>query len=296
MTDEVAAVEAQAESLKSSAVPSVMPDRQPKPEQEVKAEVVETETETEEAAEESATSEDDAQHPKKNKGVGKRINELTKEKHEALRRAEAAERERDELRSKATKPEQAHAKPEGKPTLEQFDYDYEAYTDALSDWKIDQKLSERDQRSLEEANKSKIEEQSKAVQSRIDAYAAKDPDGWKEALTAPINYTQTMVETLRESEIGPEMGVYLARNLDEAEQISRMNPVAAARALGRIEAKLESTQAEAKPKVDPPKKLTQTPPPAKTLSGAAVAMKDVDRAGITPEERIAIWRAQRRSR
>lgn len=289
MTDEVAVVE----ELKSSAVPSVMPERQPKPEQEVTAEVVETETETEEAAEESATSEDDA-HPKKNKGVGKRINELTKEKHEALRRAEALERERDELRAKLQKPEQAHAKPEGKPTLEQFDYDYEAYTDALSEWKIDQKLSERDQKAKQQAEQSKIEEQSKTVQSRIDAYAAKDPEGWKEALTAPINYTPAMVELLRESEVGPEIGVYLARNLDEAEQISQMSPVAAARAIGRIEAKLESAPAPAKPKVDPPKKLTQTPPPAKTLTGGAVAIKDIDAPGITPEQRIAIWRANRR--
>lgn len=290
MTEEVAAVP----EMKSSAVPSVMPDRQPEPKQEVKAEEVEKETETEEAAEESATSEDDAQHPKKNKGVGKRINELTKEKHEALRRAEALERERDELRAKLQKPEQAPAKHEGRPKLEDFDYDYEAHAEALAEWKVEQKLAERDTKVKQEQEQSKVDEQSKTVQTRIDAYKAKDPEGWNEALTAPINYTPAMLESLRDSEIGPEIGVYLARNLDEAEQISRMSPVAAARAMGRIEAKLESAQAKAETKVDPPKKLTQTPPPAKTLSGAAVAIKDIDAPGITTEQRIAIWRANRR--
>jgi hypothetical protein len=289
-----------AEVMKSQAVPSVKP-ADPNPGELVanqsQDESADDDHDEAEEQDESATSagEDAPAHAKKNKGVGKRINELTREKYEERRAREAAESELAELRAKLANQGRNTDNGAPQPTLDQFDYDYEKFNDALSDWKAEQKLAQRSrdeqQRQQQEAAKAK----QAAAQKMIAEYQEHDPDGWQEAISAPINYTPAMLDALGDSDRAPEIAVYLARNLDEADKISRMPPAAAIRALVRIESGLEDKPAP-KPRVEIPRKLTNTPPPPKTLtSGSGSPKINLDDPNISPEARIAAWRANRQS-
>jgi len=216
-------------------------------------------------SEDTATSDGgDAPAQRQNKGVGKRINELTREKYEERRAREAVERELAELRAQfkqgSTAPP-APASSEDRPKLEDFDFDVSAHAEAIAEWKY---------------RKLRDEEQSKAAQKQtVDAFEARvkaiDPEEWKEAITAPVHYTDAMLEVVKASELGPKIAIYLARNLDEADQISRMSEYHAAAALGRIEARL-STPASVPPP-SPPRTVTKAPAPAPTVQGTAVAKK-----------------------
>lgn len=282
--------------LKSNAVPSVFaqPTQEAPKDSEPKAEAEEHDQEESEEASAASDGDDSTAHPKKNRGVGKRINELTREKHEALRRAEALEKELAQYKSKPVETPKPVQGSDARPTLADFDYDYEAHAEAVADWKVRQAFAERERKEAESKDQQYREGRAKDLQARIDAYAEREPEAWAEAIAAPVKLTQSMMEAIADSELAPEIGVYLARNLDESESISRMGPAAQIRAIGRIEAKLESAQKDTQ--VAPPKKLTNAPPPAKTLKGGNAAIKNVDAENISTADRIAIWRAQKSSR
>lgn len=218
-----------------------------------------------ELGEEAEThSGDDPTAPRKNKGVGKRINELTREKHEERRRAEYAEQVARELQQQLAAVQKAPAKVStGKPTLEQFDYDQEAYFEALADWKAQERLTEfrasieSDQRAKQQA------ERQTEFQKRIAELEKDVPGAWQEVISAPISTTETMLEVIGDSKIGPRIAYYLTQNLDEADEISRMTPARQAAALGRIEERLQ-----AKPK-PAPKTVTNAPAPPPVHQSAA---------------------------
>lgn len=219
---------------------------------------------------------------RQNKGVGKRINELTREKYEAIRRAEAAELRAKELEEKsqpgAAKQDKAGAS-EGKPALADFDFDQDAYMDALTDWRVQQALGARETSEQERQKQSQEQEQAQKFQTRLTAFQAANPGKWEAATQAPINITPPMMEVIATSDVGPQIAVYLADNLDRADEISRMSPYAAAAALGRLEASMGA----AKPTATPPKptSVTKAPPPPSTVGGGSVVRKDLASMDVT---------------
>lgn len=242
-------------------------------------------------AEADATSDDsgdsaasdgsDAPAQRQNKGVGKRINELTREKYEERRAREAAERELAELKAqfKQSSPTQpAQANPDGKPLIEDYGYDFAAHAEAVAEWKYKAMREQEQSQAAQRATADAFQERIKQV----------DPDEWQEAIKAPVNYTDAMLEVIRESDMGPKVAVYLARNLDEADQISRMSDFHAAAALGRIEAKL-SVPAPV-PAPTPPKSVTRAPAPAPTVQGTSAVKKDAHEKSV--EDFVADIRAK----
>jgi len=80
-----------------------------------------------------------------------------------------------------------------------------------------------------------------------------------------------MAESIRASDIGPEVAYYLGANPKEAERISRLAPIMQAKEIGRIEAKLAN---------DPPVKRTTSAPapisPVTARSSGAPAYDTTD--------------------
>lgn len=70
--------------------------------------------------------------------------------------------------------------------------------------------------------------------------------------------TQAMAMAINESENGALVAYHLARDSKRAESISRMSPIAAARALGMLEAELNAK---------PQRRISQAPQPVQTVSG-----------------------------
>lgn len=220
---------------------------------------------------------EDAKPAGKKPGVHNRIGELTKEKHDAKREAEAAQREAEYWRQQALKaaeqnpePTQADA-PTGEPTREQFDYDDAQYMKAWYKWQRDQERAEETRtKQAEEAQK-----RHKTFQEREQAFAAAHPDYEEVAKAEHVPITKDMAEAIIESDDAPAIAYYLGQNLEEASAIAAMTPIAAARAIGRIEAKLSAKTAAPAP-TTPTKTVTRAPEPVTTLSGSPAVTKSYD--------------------
>lgn len=206
---------------------------------------------------------------RQNKGVGKRINELTRKQKDAERRAEEAERQLAEIRQAAARNEQPGAQPkvqEGKPTREQFNYDEDAYVDAVVSWQLQQRDAQAAQRHAEEEGLKRA----RALQEAEDAFTDEHPD-YMESISR-LMVTEHMRGALMEAEMGPALAYHLAKNPDLAEEIRNKSPYAQVVAIGKLAAQFAApaaaTQTPARPA--PPVQIPP-PPPAPTLSARAPA-------------------------
>lgn len=248
-------------------------------------ETVETEAEpTEEVeTEESATSEEDteeasAEPPKKTpKGVQKRLDELTRLRYEAERRAEQERQERLEWQRRAMG-QQTQQPQTAKPTVDQYQT-YEDYLEALSDWKVEQRLvserAEAEKRQAEEANRRKTQtyiERAESARSKYEDYDHVAHGGhWSP--------TEEMKESILESDYGPDIAYYLGSNPEEAQRISRLSSSAQHRELGKLEARLSMPAPKPKP--------TKAPEPIKPAGVKAKADKDPSEMS---DSEFAEWR------
>lgn len=229
------------------------------------------------------TGEDTPAPERKNKGVGKRINELTREKYEQQRRAEALEAQLSQMQQLMQQtvqpPPQAQ---QGVPTLEQFDYDQNAYMQAMIQYGMQEERrrweGEQQQRQIMQAQ----QEKGRSFQAKIEAFDKEVPGGWQQAVSAPVNYTPVMLDAIQESDIGPRIGYYLSQHLEEANRISALSPTAQAKAIGRLEEKLSQ--------VPQKKTTTQAPAPAPVAHSAAPLKKNA--ADMTFEDHVAAVRAK----
>jgi hypothetical protein len=179
---------------------------------------------------------------------------LTKAKLDEQKNAVAAkERARAERKSERAiqamkaefdaKFESLNAKPkavEGKPSLDKYET-YDEYVDALTDWKIDQKSIERDTKvKVEQENQSRAslmkehearEAKAREVMPDYDAVVGNLSD-------AGFDINPEIGRAIVSSDMSPELIYYFGKDLDELERINYLSPMAAAREIGKIEAKL----------------------------------------------------------
>ena len=101
----------------------------------------------------------------------------------------------------------------------------------------------------------KMQEQRAALD---DAYAEREEDARSKyddfeqvAYNPQLRVTDVMAETIKASDIGPDLAYWLGSNPKEADRISRMSPLLQAREIGKIEAKLAA---------EPPQKKTTSAP------------------------------------
>jgi hypothetical protein len=202
------------------------------------------------------------------KNVQRKIDKLTRQRQEARENVAAKDAETRLLRERLAQyePQQPAIDPRREPTLADVNYNEDDFKVVWREWN----------RAVTEADN--------AVSRRVDTFAKNSPEDWNEAIRAPVEYTPAMLDAIYESDLGPQIGVYLARNLDEADEISGMSPVAAVKAIARIELKLQT-----KPEpVALQKKVTQTPDPPSLVSGGGAISKSVD--DMSTAERIAFWK------
>lgn len=211
------------------------------------------------------------------KGVQKRIDELTANWR-------TTERDRDHWRELALKNQQAPAAPvapQGKPTLEQFEFDQEKYLEALAEWK----LTERE-KANEKAQKEKAEADKKAKRTQAFSERALKYAEGKENLRSLVEIssdpslpiTEAMGEAILDSDDGPALLHYLDANRVEAARIAQLSPYQAALALGRIGAKL------AAPPPEPEPQITAAPKPVPTVKPSAPTPK-----GLSDDLPVKEW-------
>jgi len=154
----------------------------------------------------------------------------------------AREQRKWERQQQALKAQQPAA-PKEIPPAEQFE-STEAYAEALAARKAEELLAQREaqrqQAELLEAY-GELEEEARA----------KYDDFEQVAYNPKLPITETMAQTIRASDVGPEIAYYLGSNPKEADRISRLSAILQAKEIGKVEAKLAS---------DPPTKKTSTAP------------------------------------
>jgi hypothetical protein len=162
-------------------------------------------------------------------------------------------------------------------TLKDFEFKEDQYTDYLADQKFKRKL--REERSKEEAKRVKQAEDGfveKAAKFREEA-----TDFDEVALNTPLGprYTQDIIEAIRDGDTGPQLAYYLGQNLAETEKLLDMPAAQRARAIGKIEAKLESAAAPAARTTttaavaQPPRTVTRAPAIGSTVHAASPGKK-----------------------
>lgn len=230
---------------------------------------VDADGEGQESNGDSANPDGDDAPARQNKGVGKRINELTRKQKEAERRAEEAERQLAEIRQGAAPPDQTPQQPqaqEGKPTREQFNYDEDAYVDAVVSWQLQQRDAQAAQRRAEEEGRRRA----RALQEAEDAFTDEHPD-YMESISR-LMVTEHMRGALMEADMGPAVAYHLAKNPDLAEEIRNKSPYAQVVAIGKLAAQFAAPAASAPTPARPaPPVQIPPPPPAPTLSARAPA-------------------------
>lgn len=149
------------------------------------------------------------------------------------------------------------------------------YAAAKAIWGAEQRLTEREaQNASEEAKAAKLQaedigkkeravlehswvESLKDAKTRYADYETVALQGWE---PSPV-----MTDLILTSEVGTDVAYHLGQNRALAAQIAQMNPVEAARAIGRIEASLVAPK---------PRTETSAPAPINPVKGGAGATRD----------------------
>lgn len=266
----IAARESQKEATKVEGAAKSEAKHEAKPE----TETVETTTEADDGQEtqnqtgESADPGTDEQAKPKSRGVGKRIDELTKARYDA-------ERERDYWREQAMRQQpKQEAQPapaakqadSGEPTLESCDFDVAEFNRRWYAW-----------RRSEDTKAETAHQRQTRFAEKVTAFRAEHPDFDAVTGNPALPITEAVVEVILDADDPPAIAYYLGQNPHEAASIAQMTPAQIGRAIGRIEAKLsEPPPASEPPRQPEPKTVTKAPPPVTTLSGAPAIKKSVE--------------------
>lgn len=201
--------------------------------------------------------------------IQKRIDKLTRDKYDALRKADIERYEKEQLKARIEALEKAKTPGTATqpPTLEGAGFDENKYQAQLLEFAKTHAeaaaLKAVDQRMQSESSKQVFNE----FHARQTKFIESTPDYIEKVLeqeTLPIsNETQ---EALMQMENGPEIAYYLCTHEDMAKQLMLLPPLLQMREIGRIEAGLT------KPVV--PKVSKAPPPPAKIEASEAAAEKN----------------------
>jgi hypothetical protein len=177
------------------------------------------------------------------------------------------------------------------PKREDFD-DYEAYLDARTDYRASLKIAE----ARESARKDQQGEQEKKRQQEVSEKVTKAWTEREKSFSSTVkDYTEVVTPFVEgelqafshearmamvESDVGPAVLDYLARNDDVVDRILGMSPIRQAAEIGRLEAKLSR----------PAIKTTSAPAPAELTRGGKTATKDL--AKMTQDEYEAHRKSQ----
>ena len=165
-----------------------------------------------------------------------------------------------EQQAKLAERQAAQSVPAELPPADQFESP-EAYAEALAVRKAEELIAQREL----QKQRAQIED---AYAEREEEARGKYDDFEQVAYNPQLRVTDVMAETIKASDIGPDLAYWLGSNPKEADRISRLSPLLQAREIGKIEAKLGSEP--------PQKKTTSAPEPIRPVSARAVNPGVVD--------------------
>jgi len=205
-------------------------------------------------------------------GVQKRMNKLTADKHEERRQREASDKRANDLQAKLDLIEANKPKLE-QPTLEQHDYDEDSFNQASVAFQVQEQVKAEltTQKAQQEQNNQQAAAQEALgkFNERAEALGKDDFDVKAKAIPELPDGVANAIMSL---ENGAEMVYHLGSNLDKADALSSMTPMAAMMELGKISASMS---------VKPEIKTSAAPDPIEPVTaGSALSDKMDDEMSI----------------
>ena len=127
----------------------------------------------------------------------------------------------------------------------------EAYAEALAAQKAEQLLQQRELERQQAAVVESYHEKEEQAREKYDDFE-------QVAYNPKLPITAVMADTIRASEVGPDVAYYLGTNVKETERIARLPPILQAKEIGKIEAKLADNP--------PIKRTTSAPAPIRPVT------------------------------
>jgi hypothetical protein len=158
---------------------------------------------------------------------------------------------------------------DGKPKREAFNGNDEAYVEALTDWKIDQR--DRQTRQQREAEGQR---QTATKTEKMYTEAAKLPTFDRDAFDE-LPITPVIAQTIIDSDVAPQLMAWMAANPADVERISKLPPARQSAEIGKLEARLSV-----------PRTTREPPAPIKTVGGGG-SVSNGDFAKMTDDEYYA---------
>ena len=131
------------------------------------------------------------------------------------------------------------------PPADQFETP-EAYAEALAEKRAQELIQQREAAKRQAEIMEQYHDKEEEVRGKYDDFD-------QVAYNPNLPITDVMAETIRASDIGPELAYHLGSNPKEAERIARLSPFLQAKEIGKIEAKLAAEP--------PQKKISSAPAP-----------------------------------
>lgn len=196
----------------------------------------------------------------------RRIDRLTREKREL--EWELDRRGRNTQQTTA-QPAAEPDKPKALPTLAEHNYDEAAYQAALTAHVTAEAARQVRDEFRKEQEQLTQKQRTESWRKRESDFAAKTPDYQDKAYYAPI--PDKAAEIIKDCENGPAIAYYFGSNPAEAEALHGLSEAAMARAIGRIEAKLDAPPAPTPVPVAKPASKAPPPPPKIEATEPAVS-------------------------
>lgn len=223
---------------------------------------------------ETADNADDDHEPdpsKLPKGVQKRIDKLTQQRYEREARIR-------ELEAKIAESERQAQESQPEPDPTQFDT-WEKYLDAKVKHEADKRIREIEgQRTIQQKNAERLA----GFNERAATVRQQNPDFDAVLQSAATGVSDAVMETILETEDGPSVAYYLAKNPTELYRLNAMNERQQVLELGRISARLSAKM--------PERKVTNAPPPPPAVKAAGSNQKSV--SDMTDKEYLEFRRRQ----
>lgn len=172
--------------------------------------------------------------------------------------------------------------PGPKPDKNQFS-DYDAYTEALAEWKANAAVAKAKTEWAQEQTKrqadQEIQTKRDSLRTRLETEGERKHPGLVEVINDPtMPITNAVADALAEAEAPEDILDYLNKNRLVAVKLARINsPIQLGRELAKIEGEIRA--ANANPPNPPPagKKVSSAPPPINPLGSGNTIEKDPEK-------------------
>lgn len=253
------------------------------PQSELPVDEVIEEVQTEEQVEQETA--ETPQPSKAQKQIERRFARMTKSLAEKEAAIAKMAQEMEALKSNSAAPQQKQVtEASGKPKADDYTT-YDEYVDALADWKVEQKLIQREERTREQGRMD-------AYATRVQEFAKTVPD-WQQAIAEVIptlDRDNDTVQFILESDVGPQILYELANDTDRFNSIMAMSKFKRAAELVRLEQEFVD-----KKTVKPAAKVAATPRVVPQPATRVTTQSSPSSSAIKPESAsFAEWKRWRK--